>query len=237
MLYRWGLGLWILLLIGCSGAPSHPSVYSRGVVVWHQQQALLPEDLNQQIISSYQRLQQLSDSSVALVIAADPNPNAFAAIDDQGAASVRLNAGLIDMIGYDLDAIVFVLGHELGHIELGQLAGNNRQGVKRQDSIVDVLSTVADIIVPFSSLLVLAGNEMLKAGYSRDDEREADRYGLELMVRAGFDPQGAVRFQQRLQLLPKGSGLGFLATHPDGDERVENIQKLIESVPTAGVVE
>jgi predicted Zn-dependent protease len=132
-------------------------------------------------------------------------------------------------MGYDLDAISFVLAHEIGHIELGQLSGDSRQGSKYQHVAVDVLSTVADLIVPFSSLAVLAGNEMIKAGYSRDQEREADRYGLELMRRAGFDPQGAVRFQQRLQLLSDHSNLDVLATHPTSRERLDNMQQLINS--------
>lgn len=227
MLYKF-FWIWMLaLLVGCSGKPSHPSSYSQGVVLWHQQQALLPADLNQQILDSYERLQQLSNSQATLEISADSTPNAFAKMDAAGVTSVRLNAGLIDLVGYDLDAISFVLAHEIGHIELGQLSAESGQGDKYQDTAVDVLSTVADLIIPFSSLVVLAGNEMMKAGYSRDQEREADRYGLELMSRAGFDPQGAVRFQQRLLLISDHSNLNVLATHPSSRERLENMQRLI----------
>ena len=83
--------------------------------------------------------------------------------------------------------------------------------------------------------------DVIIAPYSRDQEREADRFGLELMLRAGFDPQGAVRFQQRLQLLSDPSRLGILATHPQGEERVENMQRLIDdsarAVDSAGASE
>ncbi len=177
---------------------------------------------------------QLSQSDQPLTIVSDPNPNSFASVDAKGAASVRINVGLIDLIGYDMDAITFVLAHEIGHLRLGHLSDERREGVKRQDSAVDILSAVADIVVPFSSLVVLAGSEMLKAGYSRDQERDADRYGLELMTQAGFDPQGAVRFQQRLQLLSESHGLGIMSTHPTSNERVETMQRLIDLADKPG---
>ncbi len=89
---------------------------------------------------------------------------------------------------------------------------------------------MADIAVPFSSLVVLAGGEMLKAGYSRDQERDADRYGLEWMTQGGFDPQGAVRFQ----LLSESHGLGVMSTHPTSNERVETMQRLIDLADKPG---
>lgn len=233
MLKRWRLGVWLLVLTGCSGSPP-PASYSRGVILWHQQQALLPATLDQQIRASYQRLLQFSQSDQPLRITADPTPNAFASVNAEGVASIRLNAGLIDLLGYDLDAIAFVLAHEIGHLTLGHLSAKRRQGLQRQDSAVDVLSTVADILLPFSSLVLLAGSELLKAGYSRDQERDADRYGLELMIQGGFDPQGAVRFQQRLQLLPDSRGLEILSSHPSSAERVERMQGLVEQAAESG---
>ncbi|MEH6470075.1 MAG: M48 family metallopeptidase [Halopseudomonas sp.] len=225
---RWILGFWLVALIGCSATPVHPPVQSSGVVVWQQHKASIPADLDRQIRASYLRLQQASGSHLPLDIVADPNPNAFASVDKNGVARVRLNVGLIDMVGYDQAAMAFVLAHEIGHIELDQLSDNHRQSIADQDTTAELLGTVADLILPLSSLVVLAGNEMIKAGYSRDQEREADQYGIELMVRVGFDPQGAVRFQQQLQRLSTDRGLGILATHPSSDERVENLQRYID---------
>tara|TARA_R110002094_G_C4922347_1_gene211719 strand:+ start:1491 stop:1655 length:165 start_codon:yes stop_codon:yes gene_type:complete len=54
-------------------------------------------------------------------------------VDAKGEALVRINAGLIDLIGYDMDAITFVLAHEIGHLWLGHLSDERREGVKRQD--------------------------------------------------------------------------------------------------------
>jgi len=43
----------------------------------------------------------------------------------------------------------------------------------------------------------------------------------------GFDPQGAVRLQEKMLRLPAGLKVPFLSTHPSGQERVENLKKLI----------
>jgi predicted Zn-dependent protease len=249
-----GVGLKFMLIlsslsviIGCSSSPSHPLPHPPGyggVVVWHQGKAMIPGQLNEQIQSGYQRLLQVradieiqsifgADAGAAaqpipLRIIADPTPNAFAVRNKDQLQVVRLNAGLIDLIGYDQAAMAFVLAHEIGHIELKQLSDDALNRNKQQDNVVELLGTVADIIFPMSSLLVIAGSEAIKAGYSRDQERDADHYGLVLMQLAGFDPQGAVRFQQRILHLSDTRGLTILASHPNGEERIANLQYLIE---------
>ena len=62
---------------------------------------------------------------------------------------------------------------------------------------------------------VLAGGYMLK--FSRDDEREADRIGLQIMQRAGWDPRGMPEFMEilrREQGRDPGSVEVFLSSHP-----------------------
>ncbi len=226
-------GLWLvvlltaLLLAGCSSSP-HSRLPPGGIVLWQQHKVMIPANLKSGIDASFKQLQRASNSTVPLVIVADPIPNAFAVVDAEYKPGVRLNAGLIDLIGYDRAAMAFVLAHEIGHIELDHLSRNARFSRQRQDSFVDLLGTVADIILPLSSLLVLAGNEAVKAGYSRDQERDADRYGLTLMVRAGFDPQGAVRFQRQILQYSAFSSLDIMASHPNTEERILSLQRQIE---------
>ncbi len=231
-----------LLVVGCSRSPTqplwHPPGYG-GTVLWYQGKAMIPNDLSEQIQTSYQRLLQARPrldtaavvEEIPLRIVADPTPNAFAVRDKQQQQGIRLNAGMIDLIGYDQAAMAFVLAHEIGHVELQQLSDQALDSDKQQDNVVELLGTVADLIFPMSSLLVIAGNEAIKAGYSRDQERDADRYGLALMRRAGFDPQGAVRFQQQILRLSDTRGLDILASHPNGEERIANLQQLINEPP------
>jgi predicted Zn-dependent protease len=47
------------------------------------------------------------------------------------------------------------------------------------------------------------------------------------MVASGFDPEGALRLQEKMLKLPVRLKVPFLSTHPAGEERVENLRKLI----------
>jgi predicted Zn-dependent protease len=62
---------------------------------------------------------------------------------------------------------------------------------------------------------------------SREQESEADRMGLELMARAGYDPQAAITLWQKMAAKAKGGGPpAFLSTHPSHAERIAELQRL-----------
>ncbi len=66
--------------------------------------------------------------------------------------------------------------------------------------------------------------------FSRLQESEADRLGLILMAKAGYDPQHAVEFWRRMQNSKKRSGPEFTLTHPSDQRRIQNIEShLIEA--------
>jgi predicted Zn-dependent protease len=73
---------------------------------------------------------------------------------------------------------------------------------------------------------LLAGGIFLK--FSRDDEREADQVGVQIMHRAGWDPRGMVEFLQILRQRAgrdPGSVEVFLSTHPPPEGRIERLQQ------------
>jgi predicted Zn-dependent protease len=64
--------------------------------------------------------------------------------------------------------------------------------------------------------------------YGRLQESEADHLGLIFMAMAGYDPNEAVSFWQRMASQKEGAGVPqFLSTHPSDDTRIENIRRLI----------
>ena len=80
---------------------------------------------------------------------------------------------------------------------------------------------------------ILAGGYLLK--FSRDDEREADRVGVEIMRRAGWDPRGMADFMdvlRREQGRDPGSVEVFLSTHPAPAERAVVLKRLAAQHPT-----
>ncbi|MDQ3030228.1 MAG: M48 family metallopeptidase [Actinomycetota bacterium] len=75
---------------------------------------------------------------------------------------------------------------------------------------------------------VTANSFMLK--FSRDDEREADREGVQILQRAGYDPRGVLEFMQILaaqQGRSPGAVAQFLSTHPAPASRVQELQQLV----------
>jgi predicted Zn-dependent protease len=77
---------------------------------------------------------------------------------------------------------------------------------------------------------ILAGGYMLK--FSRDDEREADAIGLQIMRRAGWDPRGMAEFMETLrreQGRDPGSVEIFLSSHPAPAERAAALRRSLGS--------
>lgn len=131
-----------------------------------------------------------------------------------------------------------VLAHEIAHIAqrhaasqmskgmiangllslLGALAGNDRGG-----QIAQVAGGLA------------AQGYMLK--FSRDDERQADEVGAQIMKRAGWNPNGMVEFMQILRAQAgrdPGSVQTFLSSHPAPGERVTRLQQTVKRLGAGG---
>ncbi|MHB8461135.1 MAG: M48 family metalloprotease [Vulcanimicrobiaceae bacterium] len=131
-----------------------------------------------------------------------------------------VNEGLVDFVQSD-DELAAVLGHETGHTE--------RRHVVTQQAKTQVISILFDIASLFSPLLYHFGNLAeagLLAKLSRADELQADRYGLQLMARAGYDPQANVTMMEHLGVL-EGSHSDlltkYLQDHPGSKDRVAHL--------------
>ncbi len=73
------------------------------------------------------------------------------------------------------------------------------------------------------------GGQLALLKYSRNQESEADRLGLIFMAMAGYNPDNAVAFWQRMAAAKQGSGAPpeFLSSHPSDETRIQAIQNLL----------
>lgn len=141
-----------------------------------------------------------------------------------GANAFALPSGIIVMtdelvhLAKSDDEIIGVLAHELGHVYRRHAMRSLLEG-----SITAlVIAGVTGDIASATSLAAAAPAVLLQNKYSRDNEREADRYAIDLMRRAGLDPRAYAALLKRMESAdaPKGAGIPpFLSSHPTTAER------------------
>lgn len=137
---------------------------------------------------------------------------------------IAINRGLLAMLD-DEAQLAAVLGHEIVHAAAGHTA--QQQSRATLIGLGAALLTIAVADSDYSPLLgagVGLGAGMASAHFSRDQELEADEYGIKYMARAGYDPQAAIELQEKFVALAKGhEGDVFgnlFASHPPSPERV-----------------
>lgn len=123
-----------------------------------------------------------------------------------------------------------VLGHELTHYLRRHTLARWRDIRAKTDALVFFqLATIFAGVGIIGSVAALATYGSIQS-FSRDNERESDRLGLDMMVRAGYDPNEAPKVWQMMidekeaSSLPKGSV--FYASHPTSEERRETLAQL-----------
>lgn len=142
---------------------------------------------------------------------------------------VYIDEGLIDFVQSD-DELASVIGHETGHIERRHVITLNSKA-----SILNILLGIASIFSPFVYDFGNLVGATVMAKMSREDELEADRYGLQLMSRAGYDPDAMVTLMSHMAALQdQHSDLidKYLQGHPDPKARVAHLEGYPELDPT-----
>jgi predicted Zn-dependent protease len=128
-----------------------------------------------------------------------------------------------------VDAVAAVTGHELAHVYRQHWAKAYVKQVQRRRAVVLGTLLAGNKSAALGWGAVISG--VLGQKFSRDDEDEADQYGLNDMVAAGYNPVGMVQLFQTLQK-SAGSGGGplggpFLADHPMTSDRIQRTQQRI----------
>lgn len=182
----------------------------------------------QRLLLAHFRIARSAGIQAELFIVEGEDPNAFAGfINDR--PMIAINIAMVKLIGENVDEFAALLGHEAahwakGHVDASKTRSSTIQGI---GTMVGVGLGVAGI--PAAGVITGLSADLIEASYSRDDEREADAASIEYMLANGFDPQGAVRLQEKMLRLPGGLKVPFLSSHPGGEERIENLKKLIEA--------
>lgn len=158
------------------------------------------------------------------------NANYINAYTFPGGSMACTRGILLDMDSED--ELAALLGHETGHVNARHSAKQAGRGMIAQAGAmaVNVAVAMSDYrgAAPLANIASQVGASALLAGYSRNDERQADALGLDYMTRAGYNPDGMVNLMDMLrsQHKEKPSLLQTMfSSHPMSDERYATAQR------------
>ena len=149
---------------------------------------------------------------------------------------IMVYTGLIEKLNPTDDELAAVMGHEISHalrehgrermseayaqqaaiIGLGLILGANSKTKDSAGAAVQVASTVSAVA--------------LTLPHSREAEREADRMGLELSARAGYNPTAAITLWKKMSAQGGKKPPEWMSTHPSDASRIQDLQRLMPTV-------
>jgi predicted Zn-dependent protease len=129
------------------------------------------------------------------------------------------------------DQLATVLAHEIGHVTARHAARQAWQQQIGQGLLMGGAILGQGLGLPAQDLLSLGGMaaQLIFLRYSREDELEADKLGVEYASAARYDPSEVIPFFRTLERLQEKEGQGmpsFLATHPNPGDRIQRIRDL-----------
>jgi predicted Zn-dependent protease len=142
---------------------------------------------------------------------------------------IMVYTGLIEKLQATDAELAAVIGHEIAHA----LREHSRERISRAYAEQLALAGVAIATGASEATMQIASQVSavtFQLPHSREQEAEADRIGLELMARAGYDPNAAVSLWQKMSKLSSGGPPEFLSTHPSGQSRIRDLEALVPKV-------
>jgi len=142
---------------------------------------------------------------------------------------IMVYSGIIDQLQLNDAELAAIIGHEVAHA----LREHTRERVSRAYAQQVGLSVLAVVTGAGEGAMQLASQvTQVTFGlpHSREQETEADRIGLELMARAGYDPNAAVSLWQKMNQKAGNNGPEFLSTHPSSNSRISDLQTNVSKV-------
>ena len=149
---------------------------------------------------------------------------------------IMVYTGLIEKLNPTDDELAAVMGHEISHAlrehgrermsqayaqQIGLIGLATVVGAKTKNS--NAAATTMEVGSIVTALALTLPN-------SREAEREADRIGLELSARAGYNPNAAVSLWQKMGAQSGGKPPEWMSTHPSDQSRIQDLQRLIPAV-------
>jgi predicted Zn-dependent protease len=142
---------------------------------------------------------------------------------------IAVYTGLIEQLKATDDELAAVMGHEIGHA-LREHGRERASQAMAQQVAVGILGAVAGLPQGATDLAPMVLDVTFNLPHSRQQETEADRIGVELAARAGYDPHAAVSLWEKMGKLAGSQPPQFLSTHPSNDTRLKDLTEYSQKV-------
>jgi len=143
---------------------------------------------------------------------------------------IMVYTGLAKQLNLTDDELAVVIGHEMSHALREHSREQVSQAIAAQTAI-GVGTALLGLGQGSADIANIGYQALIATRFSRTDENEADRMGLELTARAGYDPRAGVTLWQKMLNANSGSQPpAFLSSHPTDSSRVQTIQSLLPTV-------
>lgn len=178
---------------------------------------------------------ELNEPDLAIVVINTPDINAFAV----PGGVIGLNAGLFLYAASD-DEVASVVAHEIAHVSQRHFARRFMDSKKMGIGVLAAMLASIAVAIAGDAQAGMAGIAATQAGalqaqlaYSRSNEREADRVGMQTLAASGLDPTAMPRFFERMleQQRYAGDPPEFLLTHPVTEGRIADTRARARNLP------
>jgi len=143
---------------------------------------------------------------------------------------IMFYSGLIDQLRLSDDEIAIVMGHEIAHALREHAREQVSQAIAAQTAI-GVGASIFGLGQGSADIAAVGYQALMATRFSRSHEAEADRVGLELSARAGYDPCAGITLWQKMGAANQGGRPPeFLSSHPSDAARIRSIEALLPTV-------
>jgi predicted Zn-dependent protease len=144
---------------------------------------------------------------------------------------IAVYSGLLEKLHLTDDELAAVLGHEMAHAlrEHARERASQQMGTGIAASVIDVIGSIYGV----QGVGDIAGKGLqlgMELPHSRLQETEADRIGVELAARAGYNPHAAVTLWEKMGQQGGSEPPQFLSTHPSSATRLQDLTDYAQRV-------
>jgi predicted Zn-dependent protease len=136
---------------------------------------------------------------------------------------IAFYTGLIERLKLTDDEVAAIMGHEIAHA-LREHGRERASQAMAQGIALSIIGAVAGVSRSGMDLTQVVLNVTLNLPNSRAHETEADRIGVELAARAGYDPRAAVNVWEKMARAADGQPPEILSTHPAPATRIADLR-------------